>query len=309
LITGGSGFLGRQIVAKVREAGHRVWAPRSDQFNLDTVSTCMEYFETLGCIDVLIHSAAYYGGIGINQAEPATIIYKNLRMATTVFEIARKLRVKKIIPIGSACAYPGHLQGDLKESRFWDGALHDSVEAYGITKKIQLVLQRAYYKQHGIESNHLILTNLYGPHDVFTEYRSHVLSALIKKFADAVAQNSDKVTLWGDGSPIREFLYVEDAADAIVKTIEAKHDLSPINIGTGVGTSIKQLAELIKEIVGFRGDIIWDTTKPNGAKRKVLSIYKVSMKLEWKAKTTLKAGLLKTISWYLQNKESADARQ
>ena len=312
LITGGSGFLGRHLVSAVRAAGHEVLAPRRYELNLETLSGSAPYLDEHvpqpGGIDVLIHSAAYYGGIGINASEPATIFAKNTRMAGSVFELARQYQIKKVLPIGSACAYPGYSEGDLKERDFWAGPLHESVEAYGFSKKMQLVAQRAYYKQHRLESNHLIVTNLYGPHDVFTEYRSHVLSALIKKFADA-KQRGENVTLWGDGSPIREFLYVADAAEAIVRAIALPHDLEPINIGTGVGTTIRELAELISRHIGYRGRIEWDTTKPNGTARKVLDITRMKAKLGWSPQWSLERGLAETVRWYLANQAAADERR
>lgn len=312
LVTGGSGFLGRHIVSIARDKGYNVFAPAGKEFDLVGMKGVHEYMQCHAAegiqFDSIIHSAAYYGGIGINQTEPATIFYKNSQMGINVFEIAREYKIRKVIPIGSACSYPGYLTGDLKEENFWNGKLHDSVEAYGFSKKIQLVGQKAYFKQYGIESNHLVLTNLYGPHDVFTEYRSHVVSALIKKFADAVINNDVNITLWGDGSPIREFLYVEDAAEAIVRTIKLEHDTEPVNIGTGIGTTIKELADLTGEFTGFKGEIIWDTTKPNGAERKVLDITRMKEKLEFYPKWNLYDGLKKTIGWYIGNKEMADKR-
>jgi len=308
LVVGGSGFLGRHIVAAAAAAGHEVLAPRSAEFNVETLEGVHAYMEAVrergGRIDVLVHSAAYYGGIGINQAEPATIFRKNAQMAIHVFEIARQYGIPKVLPIGSACAYPGYLEGDLKEQDFWQGPLHETVEAYGFSKKMQLVAQRAYHKQYGLRSNHLILTNLYGPHDVFTEYRSHVVSAMIKKFTDA----TDKVVLWGDGSPVRDFLYVKDAAEAIVRALEAEHDLEPINIGTGVGTSIRQLAETVARLTHFAGRIEWDTTKPNGAMRKVLDVTRMKARLGWSPRYSLEQGLAETIRWYLEHKQEADRR-
>ncbi len=308
LIVGGSGFLGRHIVAAAKEAGHEVLAPRSSEFNVETLDGVSSYMQNVlseaGSVDVIVHSAAHYGGIGINQAEPATIFSRNARMAVNVFEIAKDYRVGKVVPIGSACAYPGYLEGDLKETDLWNGRMHETVEAYGFSKKMQLVAQGAYYRQHGIRSNHLILTNLYGPYDVFTEYRSHVVSALIKKFTDA----RDKVVLWGDGSPVRDFLYVKDAANAIIQAIAAEHDLGPVNVGTGVGTSIKELAELIARLTGFGGEIEWDTTKPNGAMRKVLDVARMKEKLRWFPTWSLERGLSETVQWYLANKEAADSR-
>lgn len=313
LVTGGNGFLGRHICRLAKNKGYNVFAPSSSEFNLETFSGVNEFFVKLQeqnqKIDTLIHSAAYYGGIGINLAEPARIFHRNSLMGINVFKIAADYGVKKVLPVGSACSYPGHITGDLNENDFWNGELHSTVEAYGFSKKIQLVAQKAYYKQYSIESNHLVLTNLYGPHDVFTEYRSHVLSALIKKFSDAVIDKDTVVTLWGDGSPIREFLYVEDAAEAIVRAVELPHDASPINIGTGIGTTIKELAEMVQEYTGFTGEIFWDTTKPNGAERKVLNIKKMKQKLGFIPNVKLGAGLKATVEWYLQNKEEADSRE
>lgn len=307
LVTGGSGFLGSHIVSKAQEKGYQVLAPRSREFNLQTGEGVQSYMEqarkAYGSIDVIIHSAAYYGGIGINKREPATIFQKNIQMALNMFEVAREHQVAKVLPIGSACAYPGKLTGNLKEDDFWEGKLHESVEAYGISKKIQLVGQEAYYNQHGITSNHLILTNLYGPHDVFNEYRSHVLSALIKKFTEA----THTVNLWGDGTPIREFLYVEDAAEAITRAIEMEHDLKPINIGTGEGISIKELAEKIQAVTGFQGDIHWDTSMPNGVHRKVLDVSRMQGVFDWKPYYSLDEGLRKAAEWYADNKAYADA--
>ncbi len=309
LVTGGNGFLGRNIIENAENKGYKVLAPRSQEFNLETGNGVHQYLksaeEKLGSIDVIIHSAAYYGGIGINQTEPANIFHKNIQMALNIFEAAKDFNVKKILPIGSACAYPGKITGDLKEDDFWEGKLHESVESYGISKKIQLVGQNAYYKQYGIESNHLILTNLFGPHDVFNEYRSHVLSALIKKFTDA----TETVNLWGDGSPVREFLYVKDAAEAITRAIELEHDLKPINIGTGQGISIKELADKIQKLTGFKGNVEWDTSMPNGVQRKVLDITRLKQVFDWKPSYSFEEGLRQTIDWYVKHKAEADLRE
>jgi len=309
LITGGNGFLGRHIAENAENKGYRVLAPRSLEFNLETGAGIQTYLqeadERYGGIDTIIHSAAYYGGIGINQTEPATIFHKNIQMALNIFEAAKATNVRKILPIGSACAYPGKITGDLKEDDFWEGKLHESVEAYGISKKLQQVAQNAYYKQYGIESNHLILTNLFGPYDVFNEYRSHVLSALIKKFTEA----TEEVNLWGDGSPVREFLYVRDAAEAITRAIALEHDLKPVNIGTGQGISIRELAEKIQKFSGFQGNINWDTSMPNGVQRKVLDISRMHQLFDWKPQYTFDQGLKETVDWYVNNKAEADLRE
>lgn len=309
LVTGGNGFLGHHIVENAENKGYNVLAPRSREFNLETGEGIQDYLnkvnQTHGGIDTIIHSAAYYGGIGINQKEPATIFQKNTQMALHIFEAAKDIGVRKILPIGSACAYPGKITGDLKEDDFWEGKLHDTVEAYGISKKIQQVAQNAYYKQYGIESNHLILTNLFGPYDVFNEYRSHVLSALIKKFTDA----KESVHLWGDGSPVREFLYVKDAAEAITRAIELEHDTKPVNIGTGQGISIKELADKIQKLTGFDGKVEWDTSMPNGVHRKVLDISRMKQIFDWEPKFSFEEGMRETIDWYVSNKAEADLRE
>jgi GDP-L-fucose synthase len=228
-------------------------------------------------------------------------------MTTNLFEAAAKTNVKKIISVGSACAYPGNIVGDMKEEDFWSGPMHDSVIGYGSSKKIQLIAQQSYYKQYGLEGNHLALTNLYGEHDVFNEYRSHVVPALIKRFSDERENRS--ITNWGDGSAIREFIYVKDAAMAICKFIEQEHDLIPVNIGTGVGTSIKELAELTATYMNYHGGLEWDTTKPNGVRRKVLNISRMKEKIPDFKPIGFEVGLKITIDWYLDNKKEADARK
>ena len=312
LLTGGSGFLGRHIQTEAEAQGYKVLAPRSSELDLVSGDGVDDYIEAAisehGTIDTIIHSAAYYGGIGINQAEQATIFFQNSQMTLTVFEIARRHDIRKVIPIGSACAYPGALAGDLEEKNLWDGALHESVEAYGSSKRLQLIGQHAYNKQHGIEGNHLVLANMYGPNDVFNEYRGHVVGSLIKKFVDAKLKGDNQITLWGDGTPQRDFIFVQDAARAIVLAIDLPHDLDPINIGTGEATPIKELATLIANSSGFEGEIIWDTTKPNGVPRKVLSTKRCQCRLGFEPKTTLAEGIADTVGWYSANKEEADAR-
>lgn len=306
LITGGSGFLGRQIVSKAKEAGYSALAPRSKEFNLETEKGVDDYFANLK-IDCIIHSAAYYGGIGINQTDPAGLITRNTKMALCIFEKAAKWKVKKIISVGSACSYPGAMEEDLLEKNMFQGRCHDSIEAYGFTKRIHLVLQAAFFKQYGLLSNQIALTNLYGEHDVFQESRSHVLSALIKKIVDA-QQNDEIVNAWGTGEPIREFLYVKDAADVIVKSINFKHDLEPIN-ANGEEISIYNLCLNIAKIIGLKSSQIkWDTSKPNGVARKVLNGEKLKKLYPNYKPLSLKEGLEKTIKWYLANKEEADSR-
>jgi len=304
LITGGSGFLGRQIVNECSQE-FEVLAPRSSEFNLYDYESTSNFIKEHKP-EVVVHSAAYYGGLNINIEEPANLFRNNTIMTANIYEAAAKNGVKKVVAVGSACAYPGEVVGDMKEEDFWSGPMHDSVIGYGSSKKIQLIAQKSYFQQYGLLGNHLSLTNLYGEHDVFQIYRAHVVAALIKRFSDEI--NNPSITNWGDGSPVREFLYVKDAAKAIKISINSESDLEPINIGTGVGTSIKELADLTAKYMNYQGELKWDTSKPNGVMRKVLDVTKMKSKFPDFTPISFEEGLRQTISWYLENKQSADSR-
>ena len=306
LLTGRSGFFGRRIAAALREHGFDLATPARPDFDLMDMASTLRTFERLRP-RIVVHSAAYYGGLGICMAEPAQIFHQNVMMGANLLEASGRVGVRKIMVIGSACSYPGSIAGDMNEEDFWSGPLHPSVEAYGFTKKVLEVGLRAYARQHGIAGQMPVITNLYGEHDVFGEYRSHVAAALIKKFADAVESGADRVVCWGTGAPVREFLYSGDAAEAVVRLLANDYN-EPLNIGTGIGTSIRELARLIAKHTGFRGEIVWDVTKPDGVARKVLDVSRMKSILGWEPPTTLEAGLAKTISWYLANKMEADAR-
>ena len=308
MITGGSGFLGRQIVSNCSEKYESILHPSSSECNLYDYFSTYKYLERYKP-SVIIHSAAYYGGLNINVEEPANLFNRNTLMTANLFEAAAHNSVKKIISVGSACAYPGDVAGFMKEEDFWNGPMHESVIGYGSSKKIQLIAQQSYHKQYGIEGNHLCLTNLYGEHDVFTEYRSHVVAALIKRFSDEKEKGSPFITNWGDGSPVREFLYVKDAAEVIVRSIELEHDLDPINVGTGQGTSILELAELVSSYIKYEGALTWDASKPNGVPRKVLNVERMRRKFADFKPIPLEVGLKLTIEWYLKNKLEADSRK
>jgi GDP-L-fucose synthase len=257
---------------------------------------------------LVIHSAAYYGGLGFNQLYPGKIFYENLVMGANVMEAARRSGVEKFIAIGTACSYPGCLEGELNEKNLWDGAPHESVINYGLTKKMMAVQGWAYKKQYGFDSIHLILTNLYGPGDTFQIERAHVVSALIKKFVDAKLANAAEVEVWGTGKPIREFLYVRDCADAIVLAAENYSDTVPLNVGCGRGTAIRELVDYVHQLTGYSGRVVWNTSKPDGQMKKVLDVSRMKKILNWEPPTDLRAGLRKTIDWYTANKETADLR-
>ncbi len=307
LVTGGSGFLGSHIVEALQRRGAEVAAPRSKEYNLismDDATSCFEKYRP----EMVIHSAAYYGGIGFNQMHPGKIYYENLVMGANVMEAARRANVQKSVAIGTACSYPGYLEGELKEENLWDGPPHETVINYGLTKKMMAIQGWAYKKQYGFDAIHLILTNLYGPRDTFQIERAHVVSALIKKFVEAKQEQRKEVEVWGTGKPIREFLYVADCAEVIVLAAERYSDTVPLNIGCGQGTTILELVSHIKEITEYPGRLEWNTSKPDGQMKKILDISRMKTILGWQPPTDLATGLRQTIQWYRQNKEVADLR-
>jgi GDP-L-fucose synthase len=306
LLTGGSGFLGRRIADALRSRGYEVIAPGRPKFDLMDRASVDRAIDTIRP-DIVVHSAAYYGGLGICVAEPHEVFYRNTIMSANILDAAARGGVRRFMGIGSACAYAGDVAGDMRENQLWAGPLHPSVESYGFTKKVQQVGMNAYRKKFDMVGQFPLITNLYGEHDVFGEYRSHVAAALIKKFADAVQSGARQVHCWGSGRPIREFIYVGDAAEGIARLLE-NGSLEPLNIGTGIGTSIKELAELVARFTDFTGEIVWDAGKPDGVGRKVLDVTRMKQVLNWEPPTSLAEGLEKTITWYLANKTTADAR-
>jgi GDP-L-fucose synthase len=231
-------------------------------------------------------------------------------MGANLMEAARLAKVSKVVNVGTACSYPGYLEGHLKEEDLWAGPCHASVVNYGLTKKMLVVQGQACKQQYGLDSIHLILTNLYGPGDSYNTQRSHVVAALIRKWVEAEIAKAPAIEVWGTGKPVREFIYVEDCADAIVLAAEKYNEVAtPLNIGTGIGTSIRELVETLSIVTGFRGRIEWNTDKPDGAMMKVLDVSRMKQVLDgWTAPTSLKLGLEKTIAWYRANKTQADAK-
>jgi len=307
VVTGGAGFLGSHVVEFLEAEGARVFVPRKRDFDLLKLEDSLRCFlETKA--EMVIHGAAFYGGIWINQVYPGRIFYENLVMGANVIEACRLAGVKKFVGIGTACSYPGYLEGNLTEEKLWDGPLHESVRNYGLTKKMMQVQCWAYEKQYGFKGIHLILTNLYGPRDSYNEQRSHVVAALIRKFVEATIEKKPEVEVWGTGRPIREFLFVQDCAEAIVRAAEKYDDVEPLNIGTGIGTSIRELTELVQGISGFKGKPRWNADKPDGQMVKILDVAKMRSILGWTPPTDLRTGLEKTIKWYREHKAEADAK-
>ena len=304
LITGGAGFLGSHVVDKlINEIGIKktqIRIPRSKTQDLRIWENCVEVVKD---IDIIIHLAAKVGGIGFNKKYPGTIFYDNIIMNTQLMEAARQEGVEKFVGMGSVCEYPKYTPVPFKEDNLWNGYPEETNAPYGISKKVMIVQSQAYKQQFGFNSIHLLMINLYGPRDNFDLEDSHVIPALIRKFTDAVENDSKEIVLWGTGSATREFLYVEDAAEAIILAAEKYNKTDPVNIGSGNEISIRELAELIADLVGFEGKIRWDTSKPDGQPRRRLDATRAKEEFGFVARTNLKIGLKKTIDWYKKHRE------
>lgn len=300
-VAGGHGFLGRRV-SKRLSAGKVDFVTKSLRDGLDyTDYDALEDFISSQSIDVILNCAAYVGGIQFGYKHPGEMFYKNMLMTLNFLEISRKFKIKRLVNPISNCAYPAKATL-FKESHFWDGALHRSVLAYGQARKASWVGSWAYNKQYGTDWINLIFSNMYGPDDHFDEERSHALGALIMKIVKAKKEGDPRVVIWGTGKPIREWLYVDDAAEAMVRALHVEPYAEPINIGTGVGVSIYELALKIKNIVGYEGELQLDLSKPDGAPHKTVDGSRGQRILNWGPSTSLDGGIAKTLDWYLHNK-------
>jgi GDP-L-fucose synthase len=294
-VTGGAGFLGKPTVALLEQLGAQVRVIRSSEYDLrDAVAAR----EALDGAQVVIHLAARVGGIGFNRRNPGPLAYDNLAMGTNVFEVSRQLGVEKLVAACSVCAYPKFTPVPFNEDNLWDGYPEESNAPYGLAKKMLLVLSDAYRRQHGFDSCAPICANLYGPGDNFDPDDSHVIAAMINKFVDAVENGHPTVTLGGPGEPSREFLYVDDAARAMVLAAERLDTSEPVNIGTGRETRIRDLAETLASVVGFDGEIVWDTSMPDGQPKRYLDVSRARDLLGFEAETPLDEGLRRTVESY-----------
>jgi GDP-L-fucose synthase len=301
LVTGGTGFLGSALCEELTPR-HSVTAIGRSKLNLINSNDVYNYFDDLRP-DVVVHLAANVGGIGKNDRLPATLAYENLMMGLNVLEACRTSRVRKLVVLGTICEYPKFAKVPFKEEELWDGYPEETNAPYGIAKKAILVTGQAYRKEFGMNVVHLLMVNLYGPRDNFSLEDSHVIPAMIRKFEDAKMGNTPSVALWGDGSPSREFLFVSDAAKAIRLAVEQYDSSEPINIGSGKEITIKDLAEAIKKVVGYEGQIIWDTSKPNGQPRRCLDVSKANNALGWTSSTSFEDGLKATYKWWKETRQ------
>jgi GDP-L-fucose synthase len=293
LVTGGGGFLGSHLVKRLEDAGHDVFVARRREYDLTRYDDAERLYEDAQP-EVVFHLAAEVGGIGANRENPGRYWYANLMMGAHVLELARLHDVQKTIVAGTVCAYPKHTPVPFREKDLWNGYPEETNAPYGVAKKSILVGAQAYREQYGTNAIFLLPANLYGPRDNFDLATSHVIPALIRKMTDATGD----VVLWGDGSPTREFLYVDDAAEGLLLAAERYDGAEPVNLGTGVETSIRELAELITELTGFDGELVWDSTMPNGQPRRQLDATRAEQLFGFRARTSLRDGLKRTIAWY-----------
>jgi len=301
LVTGGAGFLGSFVVDKlVNERGvdpNDIVVPRSRNIDLRIWENCSRIVRD---IDVIIHVAGRGGGIGYNREFPGSLFYDNISMNSHLMEAARRGNVEKFVGIGTVCSYPKFTPVPFKEAELWNGYPEETNASYGLSKKMMLVQSQAYRQQYDFNSIHLLMVNLYGPRDNFDLQDSHVIPALIRKFIEAKDSDADEIVVWGTGNASREFLYVEDAAEAILLAAEKYNKSDPVNIGAGFEISIKDLVTLIGRLIEFKGNIIWDKTKPDGQPRRGLDTSKAFDEFGFKAKTSFEEGLKDTIHWYVE---------
>ncbi len=301
-ITGGRGFLGTYVINKLQEYGAaQINIADVDQYDLTQTPDIIRMYKDQKP-DLVIHLAAVVGGIGANRQKPGKFFYDNAIMGIQLIEYARRYNIQKFVCIGTICAYPKYTPVPFKEENLWDGYPEETNAPYGIAKKMLLVQLQSYRQQYNFNGIYLLPVNLYGPGDNFNPESSHVIPALIKKFTEAIQTQNPEVTVWGTGEVTREFIYVEDAAEAIVLAAEKYNKPDPINIGAGFEIEITDLVTIIAELTNFTGNIKYDKTKPDGQPRRKLDTTKALNEFNFKAKTNFKEGLKKTINWYLENK-------
>jgi GDP-L-fucose synthase len=315
IVTGGAGFLGSFVIAKLKERGATdIFIPRVEEYDLvDPSDIKRMYSDSLKGIDpknvVIIHLAANVGGIGANMAHPAEFFYDNLMMGVELMHQAYKNSVGKFVAIGTVCAYPKFTPVPFKEDDLWIGYPEETNAPYGLAKKMMLVQAQAYRQQYGFNAIFLLPVNLYGPRDNFNPKSSHVIPALIRKAIEANERSDNEMLAWGDGSPTREFLYVEDAADGIVTAAEKYNGELPVNLGSGYEISIRHLTEMVARLTGFQGKIVWQTDKPNGQPRRGLDVSRAKELFGWSAQVPFEEGMKRTIEWFKDNKERIASRE
>jgi GDP-L-fucose synthase len=304
VVTGGAGFLGREVVAKLRSRGAEVFVPRRAEFDLTREAPVAAMYDALRP-DMVFHLAAEVGGIGANQANPGRYFFANMAMALHLIEQARIRGLGKFVQVGTICAYPKFAPIPFRESDIWNGYPEETNAPYGIAKKAALVMLDAYHRQYGMKSAYVLPVNLYGPHDNFDLGTSHVIPAIIRKCVEAVDARADHIECWGTGAVSREFLYVNDAAEGVVRAGEVMDAPEPLNLGSGQEILIRDLVTKVAQLTGFSGEVRWISSKPDGQPRRCLEVEHAAARLGWRAQTTLDAGLRQTVDWYRANRIAA----
>lgn len=304
VVTGGAGFLGSVVVQKLRQRGCRdLVVPRSQEFDLRNRDAVIRLYQNARP-NIVIHLAAVVGGIGANRANPGRFFYDNAIMGIQLMEYARQFEVEKFVAVGTVCAYPKYTQIPFQEADLWNGYPEETNAPYGLAKKMMLTQAQAYRAQYGFNAIYLLPVNLFGPGDNFDLESSHVIPALIRKCYEARESGRREIVLWGDGSPTREFLYVDDAAEGLALATERYDGELPVNLGTGVEITIRELAQVIAAEVGFTGEIVWDKTKPNGQPRRCLDVSQAKRLFGFEATHELRDGIRSTVAWYERRSES-----
>ena len=319
IVTGGAGFLGSSVVEKLKSRGAKeIIVPRIEQYDLTDVAAINRLFDAAGFKSkdvqasrdlesrktMVIHLAALAGGIGANLARPAEFYYQNLIMGAQLMHMAWERQVDKFLAIVSICAYPKYTPIPFREESLWDGYPEETNAPYGLAKKMMLVQAQAYRQQYQFNAIYMLPVNLYGPRDRFDLENSHVIPAMIRKCVEAQELGESRIVLWGDGSPTREFLYVEDAAEGILLAAEHYDGSEPVNLGSGFEIRIKDLAGLIARLTGFHGELVWDTSKPNGQPRRALDVSRAEQYFGFRAQVPFEEGLRHTIDWYKKNRNA-----
>jgi GDP-L-fucose synthase len=299
LVTGGHGFLGSHVIDRLRAAGcTRILSPSHAECDFTRHEMTERLFGEYQP-QVVIHAAAAVGGIGANERNPGFFFYANMLMGLHIVEACRRCQTEKLVVLGTICSYPRLTPIPFCEDKLWDGYPEEITAPYGIAKKALLVQCQTYRQQYGLNSVFLLPVNLFGPRDHFDPENSHVVPSLIRRFVEAKERGSDTVVIWGDGTATREFLYAEDAAEGIVLAAACYDRPEPVNLGTGVETSIRELAETIARLTGFTGRIAWDSSRPNGQPRRCLDVSKAEREFDFRARTNLEEGLRRTLAWYV----------
>src|SRR5512138_1630245 len=308
VVTGGAGFLGSFVLEELRRRGAKdIFVPRSKDYDLVDMTGVRALYRDARPTLVL-HLAARVGGIGANRENPGRFFYENLMMGVQLIEVGRQVGLRKLVALGTICAYPKHCPVPFREQDIWSGYPEETNAPYGLAKKMLLVQSEAYRQQYGFNSVVLFPVNLYGPRDNFDLHTSHVIPALIRKFVSARDRGDSEVALWGDGSPTREFLYVEDAAEGIVLAAEKYDSSDPVNLGSGQEISIRDLADKIAKAAGYQGKFVWDTSKPNGQPRRRLDVTRAKERFGFEARTSFDRGIAATVKWFEEHQKEIEKK-